>query len=217
MLVLALFVSGCYDPLNIENNRRVYVTGKIVDIDGNPIPNITVKTEGGNDIIDFTKSDILGNFEMISLDELTDPLSILINTESQFGNLNNDQYSGKVFFSEINNNFIDYPLGNIVLRPMAELNFQLVNNPGDENVLTYSLNIVYDICNVNMDIDGFGGDCQLQGGFPTTLTPNSENIDSIYYSIQGTTAIFEYQLNNDPAQTVEIPLTNPQNTYVFEY
>jgi|GEM_PF-1021553 len=213
-----LTLTGCLgDDVDIENDRRILVKGKVMDNLGNPLPNISIVTSAHLDLLGQTRSDASGNFSLISLDEQFDPLDIFINVDN-FYNLNiNDDYSSRSYFSEIRNNILLHDLGTIVLGKKALLNFTFNNLPGDENTLVYKIKFTPANCELPLNVFDPPENCDLGADIEGDFNPNSENRTLNIESVLGTKIILEYSLNFEPTQTIEISLTNLESNYVFEY
>lgn len=62
--ILSLLLQGCYD---IDDNRRVLVTGNLVDENGTPITGVNVESRGGGTVLGFSTSDETGDFSFTSI------------------------------------------------------------------------------------------------------------------------------------------------------
>jgi hypothetical protein len=211
-----LLFSSC-EKLEITNNQRLLVKGKIVDQNGNAIPNIPIKTEASNYILAKTRSDANGNFELTSLNANTDPLHVLVNIASSiyFENENPD-YASKVYSSEGPNRQLLLDLGTVTLNDLGTFSIFLKNLSGDTNTVEYTLSYASKVCRLPLESNN-NDDCEFDQRDQGILETNSQNRTISGESILGTVAIFEYKLNNEPTQTIEIPVTNPPVNYVFEY
>lgn len=212
--VLLLF-SSC-EKLEITNNERLLVKGKIVDQNGNALSNISIKTEAVNRILSKTSTDANGNFELTSLNANTDPLHVLVNIASSINFENeNPDYASKVFSSEGENEQLLLDMGTVTLSGLGSFSLLLKNLPGDNNTVEYTLSYTSIVCHLSLE---FNNDvCEFDQSTQDFLDVNSENRTIGGESILGSVAVFEYKLNNGPAQTIEIPVTNPPVNYVFEY
>lgn len=217
LLLFTVFTAvGCLgDDVDIENNRRILVKGKIIDPQGVPIPNISVLTSGFGDELGRTSSDSDGNFKLISLDEQFDPLDIFINYEN-FTNTQ-DFYSSLAYYSPEHTDRVLYDMGTIVLGKRATLNLILKNSSGTEDILNYEIKFTPSLCELPLNMTNPPENCDLSQNRSGSLSPSSENQPFYINSIQNSNVIFEYSINDGPTQTIEIPLTNEENTYVFEY
>ncbi|WP_313114684.1 carboxypeptidase-like regulatory domain-containing protein [Aequorivita sediminis] len=223
---IVLLFQSC--EVDIMNDKRVLVTGTIVDSSNNPIPNISVRSQTTrNAILGEAISDENGQFEFTSLMSKP-PYNFYIAVNSKpFGEIwhhsydteliENIDYSAKAFGDESNNrNVSTYNLGVIQLNKYAKLNLHINNIPGDSNTLEFKLNYDSAICKV--DLNGNDLNQCVDEDFEFRFL-DSEYSD-IYINVEsqlGTTVDFIYKLNDGPEQTISIPLTNPENTYVFEY
>lgn len=230
----ALFLfQSCH--IQIENNRRIVVKGSVADAAGNPIENISIFTKRYGETLGASISDANGNFQFVSLEaEGSGGLSIMVNLKpSNYGyddyyynsnqgynseQLQNADFSGTIYFNDdINRTRSIYDLGQIQLNKIAALKLILKNSPGDANTISYSLEYAAPICQIDVNAPNGQEECQIIDDYYPVLDPTSENVEINLESQLGTNVLFKYQLNNQPEQTVSIPLTNPQNSYVFEY
>jgi len=213
---VVLLFSSC-EKLEITNNERLLVKGKIVDQNGNAIPNIPIKTEASNYILAKTRTDDNGNFELTSLNANTDPLHVLVNiaTSLYFEN-ENTEYASKVYSSEGANKQLLLDMGTVTLNGLGTFSIFLKNLPGDTNTVEYTFSYASKVCRLPLEFNS-NDVCEFDQSTQDFLEVNSQNRTISGESILGTVAIFEYKLNNEPKQTIEIPVTNPPVNYVFEY
>lgn len=219
-LLLAILISltSCLgDDVDIESNRRLLIKGKVIDPTGNPLPNISIITSANDDPLGQTRSDGSGNFSLISLDEQFDPLDILVNVDNFYNIPINEEYSTRSYFSEVHNKRLLYDLGTIVLAKRAMLNFNFNNIPGDENTLTYTIKYTPANCELPLNVFDPPENCDLAASFEGNFNSSSENQTLHIESILETNVILEYSINFEPTQAIEIPLTNLETNYVFEY
>lgn len=217
LLFSAVLLFTSCEKLEITNNERLLVKGKVVDENGNALPNISIKTEAVNRSLANTRSDANGNFELTSLNANTDPLHVLVNIASSINFENeNPDYSSKVYTSEGANSQLLLDLGTITLSGLGSFSLYLKNLSGDNNSLEYTLSYTSKVCRLSLESNSnpFCELDQVENGF---ADPTSENRTLNRESILGSVAIIEYKLNNGATQTIEIPVTNPPTTYVFEY
>ncbi len=217
LLSISLTVSCIGDDVDIENNRRLLIKGKITDLQGNALPNIPVITSSFGDALGQTTTDASGNFSLVSLDEQFDPLDIFINVDIFFNQQINDNYSSRAYYSPQHVNRVLYDLGTIILGKDAALTVNINNNPGDQNTLSYEVLFTPADCVLPLNVIDPPDNCNLSESLSGALSPSSENQIIPLNSIQGSNVIFKYSVNAGPLQTIEIPLTNEDNTYVFEY
>ncbi|MCB0464769.1 MAG: carboxypeptidase regulatory-like domain-containing protein [Aequorivita sp.] len=217
LLTVLTTVSCLGDDVDIENNRRLLIKGKVTDTQGNALPNIPVITSALGDALGQTTTDANGNFRLISLDEQFDPLDIFINVDNFYNQQVNQDYSSRAYFSQQHVNRVLYDMGSITLGKMAELKLTLNNNGGDQNTVSYEILYTPSACELPLNVYNPPSDCNLSEMKTGSLMPSSENQIISIYSIQGENVVFNYSLNSGDTQTIEIPLTNASNTYVFEY
>lgn len=222
--ILLLFQS-C--ELQIMDNRRIIIKGNIVDSSNNPIPNIPVRCQTYGEILGETFSDANGQFQFTSLEAETDyTQDIMINMKAgtyyydesyNIELIENKNYTGKQYFSNSNKrNATTYNLGQIQLNDTARLEIKFNNIPGDNNSVAYKFEYDGVICEINLNLNG-SEDCEINYDYYKQLDINSTDFQTTLNSQLGTTVIFKYILNSEPEEIISIPLTNLENTYVFEY
>ena len=216
-LFAALFLFNSCERLEISHNQRLLVKGKIIAEGGEPIPNISVKTEALNSTLANTRTDADGNFKFTSLNVNESSLYVLINKEFKLSLENeNTDYASKIFTSETDNEQLLIDLGTVKLGPVGTFSLQLINLPGDENFMEYTLSYSSKVCYLPIGFNSTDS-CQFDQTIRGELDQSSQNRSFTEESILGTVAVFEYKLNNGPSQTIEIPVTYPPTNYVFEY
>ncbi|MCG2431318.1 carboxypeptidase-like regulatory domain-containing protein [Aequorivita xiaoshiensis] len=226
LLGMVLLFQSC--EVDIMNDKRVLVTGTIVNSDNNPIPNISVRSQTTrNAILGEAISDENGQFEFTSLMSKP-PYNFYIAVNSKpFGEIwyyhydteliENIDYSAKAFYDETSNrNATTYNLGVIQLNKYAKLNLHINNIPGDTNTLEFKLDYDSAICRVDLNGNDFN-QCEDEDFEFRFLDSEYSDIYMNVESQLGSTVDFIYKLNGEPEQSISIPLTNPENTYVFEY
>ncbi|MDN3723830.1 carboxypeptidase-like regulatory domain-containing protein [Aequorivita sp. SDUM287046] len=217
LISLALLLFQSCEKLEITNNERLLVKGKIVDQNGNALANIPIKTEAVNRILAKTTTDTNGNFAFTSLNANTDPLHVLVNIAANFELENeNPDYASKVFSSEGGNEQLLLDLGTITLSNLGSFSMLLKNLHGDNNTVEYTLSYTSKVCRLPLEFNNNDA-CEFDQSTEGFLDATSQNRTLGEESVIGTVAIFEYRLNNEPTQTIEIPVTNPPVNYVFEY
>lgn len=228
---ILLLLQSC-EP-EIKDDFRILVKGSIVDSQNNPVPNISVRCQTYSIILGQAVSDANGQFQFTSLEvESYNSLNILVNMKSNNyydwnydyyeGGLNydlteNPDYSGKQYFSNSQNRpAATYNLEKIQLNEASRLAVLFTNIPGDNNAVAYKLEYDSAICLIDLNLND-SEECHFDDDFYQQLDINSNNFQINLNSQLGTTVKLKYILNNDPEQTISIPLTNLENTYVFEY
>lgn len=225
LLGILLLFQSC--EVQVTNDRRILITGNIIDSSNNPLSNISVLCGTKGEILGQTYSDDNGNFRFTSLEsDSYYPLDIMVNLKStryDWGGgysedqIENTDYSAKHYF----NNFPErtnssYNLGRIELKEPAQFLLFLNNIPGDNNTLRFTLEYETTICNIDLNRND-PETCVVMEESNRQLDENSSNIQINLESQLGTTVDFKYILNDEPEQTISIPLSNSENTYVFEY
>lgn len=213
--VLLLATASC-EKLDITNNKRILVKGTVVDQNGNALKDIPLYTEAFSKNLASAHSDASGKFEFTSLNVSNTPLKVLVNRAHALDYENElPEYSSKIYTSQMTNRDLLLDLGTITLGGVGTLSIYLRNESGDNN-LEYTLSYTSKVC--HLPLSGSGNTtCELDQIENEAYGPTSQNQNISRESILGSVALFEYSLNNEPKQTIEIPVTNPTTNYVFEY
>ena len=218
LLVLTVCsMTGCLsDDLDIQNNRRLLVKGKVIDGQGNGLPDIRVATVANKDLLAETRTDSSGNFRMVSLDEEFDPLDIFINVDEYYDQYSNE-YSSRSYIAPQRVNRVLYDLGTIVLEKKAELHFTFRNASPEPNTLSYEIFYTPSDCRLPLNSTSPPEDCTGSEKISGIHTASSTNNFFQLFSIRNSVVLVRYSLNGGPLQTLEIPLTDERNSYVLEY
>lgn len=229
LLLNSLFLlQSCH--VQIENNRRIQIVGKIVGNDGNPLPDIVVRMEVEDFILGSAVSESSGNFDFISLDSHDSDERITVNLQKfeediigyepiGLRALENSDFSGKLYYNiPENDDDLVYDLGTIQLNPTASFILRLKNNPGDANTLSYTIGYALPICEISLMDNGFEENCDNYfSDYFQIVEPDSPNKDISYTTQLGTQITITYSLNDGPDETITIPINNSQTTYILEY
>lgn len=223
-----LLLQSC-DP-QIKDDSRILIKGSLVDSNNNPLPNISVRCQSSYIILGESYSDANGQFEFTSLEtETNNSLNIMVNLKTDgydfyVGGYNyyemteNPDYSAKKYFNNAINRktSITYNLGQIQLNEAAHLELLFTNIPGDNNRVAYKLEFQSAVCAIDLNLNN-PEDCLVNEDYYNQLDINSTNFQINLDSQLGTSVLLKYILNDEPEQIITIPLTNLENTYVFEY
>lgn len=221
--ILLLFQS-C--DVQVMDDHRILIKGRIVDSENNPLQNISVRTKTYGAILGESLSDANGEFQFTSLESKDyNPTNIAVNIKPNkyysgdydLDLIENPVYTAKQYFNDLfNRKAVTYNLGQIQLNEAASLKVFFNNIPGDNNRVAYKFEYQSAICEIDLN-DSTSENCLFDFEYYQQLDINSNDFESIFYSQLGTTVLLKYILNNEPEQTISIPLTNLENTYVFEY
>lgn len=215
-LVVLLFAVASCEKLDITNNERILVKGRVVDQNGNPLKDIPLYTEAFSKVLTSAHSDDSGTFAFTSLNVSNTPLKVLVNISHEWGNENEFiEFSSRIYTSQLANRNLLIDLGTITLGSVGTLSLYLKNESRANNLI-YTISYTSKVCNLPLNGNG-NNSCdrnQIESG---ANGPTSQNQTISLESILGSVALFEYSLNNEPKQTIEIPVTNPPTNYVFEF
>jgi len=220
---LILFLQGCYD---IDNNRRVLVTGNLVDENGSPISGITVESRGSGTVLGFNTSDESGDFSFTSIESNASDFSIYVNPETAQDTLNASlTYTNQENFSEspIENYKRSqnlYDLGNVTLRQIAFLEIVVNRTSGTLDTLNYTVKISEAFCQnyfAEEKIDTLRSRCFYKEEHSGSLLSESEDLELGYKTLKNSNAIFTYSMNSGKKEHIIIPIDQYNTRYVFEF
>lgn len=225
MMGILLLFQSC--ELQIMDDRRVLIKGNIVDSSNNPISNISVRCQTQGQILGDAVSDSNGQFQFTSLEASSYyAQNIMVNMKSgsyyydgsyNFDLIENSNYTAKQYFSNSSKpNATAYNLGQIQLNEAASLDIFFNNISGDNNSVAYKLEYDSAVCQIDLNYND-PENCQVDETYYQQLDINSTNFQTTINSQLGTSVKLIYILNSEPEQTISIPLSNSENTYVFEY
>lgn len=226
LLLVGVWLQSC-DP-QIMDDRRILVKGSILDAQNNPVPNIKVRCQTYALVLGEAVSDANGQFQFTSLDaESYNGLNIMVNMKSgsyyydddfYYDAIDNPAYSAKHYYTtETNRPAQTYDLGTVKLNDAAQLTVFFNNLPGDNNSVTYKFEYDGSICKTDLTSPE-SENCDLDDNdYYQLIDSSTENFQVDINSQLGTTVLLKYAFNNEPEQTISIPLINTENTYVFEY
>jgi len=225
LIGIAFLFHAC--EVQIEDDRRILVKGNIIDSSNNPLANVSVRSGVEGTILGEAFSDENGQFQFTSLEaDGNYALDIIVNLSSNDNNwkgsyniehIENPEYSAKRYFYNLTKRKESgYDLGQIILRNPARLTLFINNIPGDNNTLKYQLEYMPTICEIDLKSNNFES-CWFNSDEYRHLDEDYSNIQVEVDSQLGSSVTFNYILNNEPMQSISIPLSNSENTYVFEY
>ncbi|WP_026449782.1 carboxypeptidase-like regulatory domain-containing protein [Aequorivita capsosiphonis] len=225
LLGILLLFQSC--DIRVMDDHRILIKGSVVDGENNPIPNIPIRSHAYSEIFGETLTDANGNFEFTSLEaENYYRLEIGVNIKTNiyyydggysYDLTENPDYSGKQYFKDSRDrNASTYNLGKIQLNKAARLTILFNNTPGDNNAVAYKIEYQSAICEIDLNHNN-PEDCFVNDDYYQQLDINTSNFQNTFNSQLGSTVLLKYILNNEPEQTIAIPLTNTDNTYVFEF
>jgi hypothetical protein len=222
-LLVCLFLQSCYD---IDNNRRVLVTGNLVDENGDPVSGITVESRGSNTVLGFHTSEENGDFSFTSIESNASDFSIYINPEIAQDTLYaSSTYINQENFSEspVDNHKRSqnlYDLGNVTLRQIGFLEIAVNRTSGTLDTLNYTINFSETSCQNYFgeeQIDTLRSLCFIKVERGGSILPESEDLKIYHKTLKNSSAIFTYRINNGKKEQVIIPIDQYNTRYVFEF
>ena len=205
-LLISLF--GCVD---VEDNKRSHIKGKILDGLENPVRDITIKSEArynlGEDI-----SDLQGNFDFTSLVSNAKYFKIKIN-ERNSSSYNEEWCSVSYHFEnkDLPNSFA---FDTIRLNKKVNFHFKTERVSSTEPVYVVVKTVKPDVeYAVNFSHLGF----EKYQVFTKNISPIEPDINESFEAVENTEVSIAYQIGNSATQQVNIPLNQSEVTYVLSY
>lgn len=221
--ITAFLLQACYD---IDDNRRILVSGRIVDDIGNALGQIPVETRGNGNLLGTSVSDDQGNFSFTSLESNARDFTILLNPESAGDTLytsiiyrNNPQASSDEPIEAVREQNL-YDLGTVQLRQFAFLGLEIRRSTNASDTLYFNLQTTETFCEqfyTNDQLDSERANCFEQSIKSGDLLPEEQRLRASVRSVKRDTAVFRYRLNDQELQEVKIPINQYNTSYVFEF
>jgi len=218
IFIVALFVSSCSGPPepNITSNLRLLTTGKIVDVNSNPLEGILVKIELDN--LRGTKleiaqgfSDANGEFSLPTLYGDNDIFRVEVGNNEGFS-----RYSYSVLTDDYEPENLVFDLGEIQLKRLSSFQLNVNNSSLENNTLEVEVFYEQPYCDVFYEGDIFiESNCYAQTRRVYQITENNINFErrllvplssnvEIVYSINGGDDISEEVIINETEVIYEI-------------
>ena len=218
LAVCILFVmTSCAE--DVIDSRRIRVAGRLIDDMDSPVSNIHITSGSKTTILGASASEITGNFDFVSLESNRGEFQIQINSGTQRDSL----FAEVILVNDLsspNRSRLNYDLGDIIVKPTAFLNLKTQNTSGTSDTLKILLDYTSNYCSLELDNDKellAKRRCYSTHTSRIILHAQDSNYDTRVTTVKNEIARLYYRFNNGYQQVVEIPLTNTENTYVFEY
>lgn len=224
-LVTTFCFYSCQD-IDIENNKRITVSGKVVDQDGNLLNDINVQSVVEEYTLGAGSSNASGDFSYVSLQSYSNDFVTLINRRKGF-NFNqspsiNQNYATARIINYDEDDFLrvdKYELGSFEIPKVASLELTIDKISSEEKNLDWSLRLKSTNCDYAYrdTIEAVENSCYEVYYIARNQDSIKPDYQGRFYSLASSPAVFTYTINNGATQSITIPLTNASNNYVFEY
>lgn len=216
-LILLFIMSSC-DYVEIENNRRIVVSGQVLDFNRNALPEVEVSVTANNIILGIDETNTNGHFEVLSLETENQSLNFLVGS-NQF-NTNFTSVSYVINENAEVRTANDYDLGVVIIGRRAGLNVAIekeTNSTAEE--LEYSVRFMGANCSFVISRGQVMEDaeCYQEENLSGRLNAERPSAEFSLSSILDTMVAFEYSINGAPSQTILINLTDRNNDFTFTY
>lgn len=221
--IICFLLQSCYE---IDDNRRVLVTGRTVDDTGHSLQGILIESRGGGRLLGTSVSDAEGNFSFTSLESNAQDFTILLNPEPANDTIytsvayrNNPQASTDERIESGREQNL-YDLGTVPLRTLAYLDVEIKRTSNTQDTLYYDLQTTEALCEqfyTNDQLDTERANCFEQKAGSGSFFPEETSIQISSRTVQRDTAILSYRFNNQEPQAVKIPIDQYNTNYVFEF
>lgn len=214
----------------VQDNKRMLFVGNIKDDIGNPITGAQVSAtlfdseafENPQNIIGQNKTDKNGDFQVVSLVPYNSTSNLLINSNFDSKESIEPLYTrlAFVFFNGVFDESLEVNLNNLVLPRLSDLEINIRKTSSTTAVLDWSLDFQRDMCTLEIRSQEDFENISFCSDFIRTSNQNNATepeVDKSFTSLRNSTAIFTYSINNEPDQTIEIPLNEANNVFEFTY
>lgn len=223
-LSIAILFISCDHP-HVIDDERIFVKGRVLDDEREPIQNVSVHTEAYTFFLGETLTDSNGYFEFTSLAAHNDNFKIIINDLPEKYSANNEnnylpQYSEVEYQYQESEFQSSYFLATTILKSSATLDLKIEKTTTNTDTLYWSLNFKRPYCKhvigeIPNEIEEES--CYENNVKSGRLTDQDPNYESKFYSILETQAVFTYKINEQEEESINIPLDQTNTNYVFEY
>ena len=216
-IIICILFSLTSCEIQYDGETKIAVTGKIIDQNGNPIPNknvdITIYSEDmytPSDLISFGKSDQNGNFTLIfpapkSDNSISISINNIINQTSEF-------QSKEIIAKKTNFENYKLDLNNITLYKNESITtLKLILNKTSTNKQLTDIKIEGEQTDNYIDLN------------PNTEQNNPDYLDTYYNVIKNQTIVLKYTTidhsnsSSPTVHSVSIPIVNDAVTYTITY
>ena len=230
-LLLVLLLFSC-ERIDVQDNKRLVFSGNLTDESGQPISNALISSTLLNsdnisnvqNITGQSQSDDNGNFEFIALAPKATESNLII--DSNFGNDEQNQDSRYVNFnlnfpnSRIFDEVFEVNINDLVLPRQSKLEVDIKKTSSNSVILNWSLDYISDVCFVEISSVEELDNISFCDNFIRTSgqnNPNNPDTKIDFYSLRNSEAIFSYNIDGEPTQSIQIPLNNADNVFEFTY
>lgn len=218
LVFLCFCIAGC-EP-NIENNKRLLVSGQLLDTEGTPLPNILVSAKVGTYTLGQQRSNAAGKFQFASLESYDDALEIHVNEPYKDPDTTYTTFSYRNIATHGERDRNTYDLGAITLAEMVDFHLEIKKSSKEAKNLqvTFSLQDTHCQSTYQNSVEITDkSECHPIKTISAQLDTKNPAFDRTFKVIKGTEVHLEYQLNDQEKEQVNIPLTAQKNSYVLEY
>ncbi|MBL86433.1 MAG: hypothetical protein CMO82_07225 [Winogradskyella sp.] len=220
LILIAVF--SCEDT-EIQNNIRVLVIGNVTDQNTQPIANASIRVYADADAFGADRvllgegvSDASGNFNVTSLFGPNELFLVDISFGDQFST-----YRYQTNTEEFTPGDLTFNLETIELKAIANFNYNIIRESGEDNTLQYSFSY-FDADCVEVYEDGVLNETQSNcngmrfiGSTLNNLSPNVEN-RSFIVPLQSQVE-FTYSLNEGDVISEIITINSAEYAFEFSY
>lgn len=228
--VLFLFLGCTPEEVRVKPEKRILISGKVLDKDMNPISNIPVATFGvlrettfrNADLqrrLGYHKTTVSGDFSFTSLDVENGHIAVTAN--SAFDNLYNVNYATAHFEDGEETRGSKITLGRIILPAKIDFTVTIKNASGTPAQLTYVITYKDDELYYQIMPNGQPHLELLDRDSPTAIggnhTASEGTTKEVISTLDNSEIIFKYSFGEGESNEIIIPVTSQNNEYVFEY
>lgn len=217
-------ISGC-ERVRIEPDKRIEIAGKLVDVNGEGIPGISVfalgfgnsiQSGGTNNILGKAETNASGNFNFVSLDSYNRDFGIAVNPPVFEDAVARTSY----YYTDGNDEHqTEYLLDPISLPKRIDFNLHIENTSGTQDTLIFSIRHEPVKHFFEYQNGAFNRVESLEDNLITLREhrPDSEPGNIQFSAPVGTEIKLIYNLGESPVEEVVIPVTPETTSYELEY
>ncbi|GLB51788.1 hypothetical protein NBRC110019_08270 [Neptunitalea chrysea] len=201
------------------DNTRTYFEGTITDESGNPLENIPVTYKGGGLVLGYDYTDENGIYSFYSLETSSDSPCPYFKV-NDINEAYDQSYSSYTY--KENTDHQDRALSttyDIALKKIVQLEVSVIKiSTSSDTYLDWTISFPDDSCfEVNSTEDEYYNQCYSEHTASFSQTPTNPNTTETITTVSGETAQFSYSINDGAVTYIDIPLTQENTTYEFEY
>lgn len=215
-MLLSIFLVSCYDS-EIKSEKRIYITGLVMDTSGNPVPNITVGYLENDALLGYGITNDVGKYEFYSFDTYDSVYTLECNKILADFNSGYTEHAMEV--ATVNTIVGNYLEQDFSIERVSVLDVSIIKTSTTNETVSCYVRYPEPLCN------SFYEDTILQStdcfneiaSEEVYLTPQVPEGSLNVTSVLGETAQLIYEFSDGVEHVVTISLDQENTSYVLEY